>query len=59
MRKTSGRIARDFNLASMDRQELENLLAEVERQLEARQFEENLRRQLQTHLRRRGPDSAR
>ena len=59
MQKRSGRIARDFDLASMDRSQLESLLAEVERQLEVRQFEENLRRQLETHMRRRGPDSAR
>lgn len=59
MQKKSGTIARNFDLSSMDRGELEALLAAVERLLEARQFEENLRRELQTHLRRRSPANGR
>ena len=55
----SVRIAQDFDLASMDRSELEGLLAEIQRLLDARQFEENLRRELQSHLRRRNPANGR
>lgn len=59
MQKKSATIARDFDLASMDRGQLEALRADIERLLEARQFEENLRRELQSHLRRRSPANGR
>lgn len=53
MEKTtfSNRITRDFDLPSMSREELEALLAQVDGELDARAFEDNLRRQLEYHLR--------
>lgn len=59
MQKKSATIARDFDLASMDRGQLEALRADIERLLEARQFEENLRRELESHLSRRSPANGR
>lgn len=47
------RITRDFDLASMSREELEALLAQVDGELEARAFEDNLRREVEYHLRKR------
>lgn len=56
MEKTTypNRIARDFDLASMSREELETLLARVDGELEARAFESNLRREVEYHLRKQG-----
>ena len=56
MEKTThpNRIARDFDLASMSRAELEALLARVDGELEARTFENNLRREVEYHLRKQG-----
>lgn len=56
MEKTThpNRIARDFDLASMSRTELEALLARVDGELEARTFENNLRREVEYHLRKQG-----
>ncbi|MDN5848503.1 MAG: hypothetical protein L0H63_02545 [Nitrococcus sp.] len=53
MEKTIGsnRITTDFDLPSMSREELESLLAQVDGELDARAFENNLRRQLDYHLR--------
>lgn len=53
MEKTThlNRIAKDFDLASMSREELEALLARVDREIEARAFENNLRREVEYHLR--------
>ena len=47
------RITRDFDLASMSREELEALLAQVDGELEARAFENNLRREVEYHIRKR------
>lgn len=47
------RIMSDFDLASMSRAELETLLAQVDGELDARAFENNLRREVETHLRKR------
>ncbi|HET8700546.1 MAG TPA: hypothetical protein VFL97_02635 [Nitrococcus sp.] len=53
MEKTthSNRITRDFDLASMSREELEALLTRIDVELEARAFESNLRREVEYHLR--------
>lgn len=53
MEKTtrSDRIARDFDLAAMTREELEALLARIDWELEGRAFEDNLRREVECHLR--------
>ncbi|MGD8711111.1 MAG: hypothetical protein PVF40_12020 [Ectothiorhodospiraceae bacterium] len=45
------RIDCDFDLASLSREELEALLGEVDRELEARAFEDNLKKEVETHLR--------
>ncbi|MDN5870102.1 MAG: hypothetical protein L0H73_05205 [Nitrococcus sp.] len=53
MEKTidSNRITRDFDLPSMSREELEALLVQIDGELDARAFENSLRRQLDYHLR--------
>lgn len=47
------RIHDDFDLEHMSSEELRALGTRVSEELEARSFEENLRREVQTHLRRR------
>ncbi len=53
MEKTTrpNRIAADFDLTSMSLEELKALLARVDGELEARAFENNLRREVEYHLR--------
>lgn len=46
----SSRLARDFNLAAMSRRDLTALSEQIDRELEARSFEENLRREVDSHL---------
>ena len=46
------RIYQDFDLATMSIKDLEALQASVDSELDARQFEENLRREVDSHLRR-------
>lgn len=43
---------RDFDLTAMSIEELEALQASVDSELDARQFEENLRREVESHLQR-------
>jgi hypothetical protein len=50
-RAQPGRAARDLDLASMSRERLEALAALVEREIDARTFEENLKRELDSHSR--------
>ncbi|WP_435104145.1 hypothetical protein [Arhodomonas sp. AD133] len=47
----SSRIERDFDLASMNLEELETLQRQVDSELEARSFEDNLRREVESHMR--------
>lgn len=46
------RLQRDFDLMAMSRQQLSALAESVDRELDSRAFEENLKRELETHLRR-------
>lgn len=46
------RINRDFDFASMSHDELEALGNLIDRELEGRAFEERLRREVESHLRR-------
>ncbi len=43
-------MERQINLAEMSREALDALRAQVDSELEARAFEEQLRRELQSHL---------
>ncbi len=46
------RLDRDFNLVAMSRQQLSALGESVDRELDTRAFEENLKRELESHMRR-------
>lgn len=50
-RAQPGRAARDLDLTSLSRERLEALAAQVEREIDARTFEENLKRELDSHSR--------
>jgi len=45
-------IRQDFDLEQMDTEQLRKLQRQVEAELDARSFENNLRRELETHMRR-------
>jgi hypothetical protein len=46
------RLRQDFNLMAMSRQQLTALAERIDRELDTRAFEENLKRELEAHMRR-------
>ncbi len=48
----ASRLTRDFQLTTMTREELIALAERIDHELDSRAFEENLRREVDSHLRR-------
>ncbi|HKJ95851.1 MAG TPA: hypothetical protein VKA32_09515 [Gammaproteobacteria bacterium] len=49
-RMTPSRLARHFDLTSMSTRELRSLAEQIDRELDGRAFEENLKREVDSHL---------